>query len=124
MVQGDLGWSQVGPQMMVMMVITRYGGFVQFVGKDGDVAITESPALRLGRITRSYGGNVHNRRRFLAQTADLETDLIRFIVCRRSWSRRRYLRQIGLARFGNQPLGKDPGKDNCGKIGAVASLPL
>ena len=63
MVQGDLGWSQVGPQMMVMMVITRYGGFVQFVGKDGDVAITESPALRLGRITRSYDGNVHNSRK-------------------------------------------------------------
>ena len=64
MVQGDLGWSQVGPQMMMMMmVITRYGGFAQFVGKDGEVAITESPALRLGRITRSYGGNVHNRRK-------------------------------------------------------------
>ena len=63
MVQGDLGWSQVGPQMMMMMMITRYGGFAQFVGKDGDVAITESPALRLGRIRRSYGGNVHNRRK-------------------------------------------------------------
>ena len=49
--------------MMVMMMITRYGGFAQFVGKDGDVAITESPALRLGRITRSYGGNVHNSRK-------------------------------------------------------------
>ena len=56
----------VGPQMMMMMVmivITRYGGFAQFVGKDGDVAITESPALRLGRITRSYDGNVHTIRK-------------------------------------------------------------
>ena len=26
---------------------------MQLVGKDGDVSITESPALRLGRITRS-----------------------------------------------------------------------
>ena len=31
---------------------------MQLVGKDGEVSITESPALRLGRITRSCRASI------------------------------------------------------------------